>query len=151
MTTKRLIPRQGFTMDEVHSMTEDALSKALSPAERKAAVALTRATFPTAAPKKRDDESTGEYRRRVRTSKTVDEAEFSRSLRQVAEQQLYNSAAQKKLRALDFLATAVTPESTAKREAAEAARARRDMERDRLSELSAAPFAAPITATWEPK
>ena len=87
----------------------------------------------------------------MRTSKTVDEAEFARSLRQVAELQLYNSAAQKKLMALDFLATAVTPESTAKREAAEAARARRDMERDRLSELSAAPFAAPITAEWEPK
>ena len=152
MTIKRRIPRQALTREQVAKMSDDDLSARLSPAEIKAAVALTKATFPTAAPKKRDDESTGEYRRRVRTSKTVDEAEFARSLRQVAELQLYNSAAQKRQRALDLLGAAVTPESVAKREAVEAERAQRDKERDRLSDFSAVPYPPGVagpSVEWE--
>ena len=95
-----------------------------------------------------------EYRRRVRESKEIDKEELSRALRQNAEAWLYNSKAQKQNRMQDMLSSTVTPESIAARKKADAERAKRDLERDRLSDLSAVPYPPNVgepVAEWESK
>ena len=150
MAHKRALPRTALTREQIHAMSDEDLAARIPEREMKVTANLTRLSFDKAIPKKLETESTGEYRRRVRESKEIDKEEFARSLRVNAEGALYNS--QKKQRMLDALASTITPESIEKRKQAEAARAQRDRERDLEGDgFTAGTYAAPITATWEPK
>jgi len=154
MAHKRVLPRTALTRAEIEGMSDEDLSARLSERELKDITALTRASFDRTPQKKLESESTGEYRRRVRESKEIDKEELSRALRQNAEAWLYNSKAQKQNRMQDMLSSTVTPESIAARKKADAERAKRDLERDRLSDLSAVPYPPNVgepVAEWESK
>jgi hypothetical protein len=154
MAHKRAVPRTALTRAEIEGMSDEDLAARLSPREMKDITALTRASFDRTPLKKKPDESTGQFRQRTRQAQTIDEVEFARSARQNAEAWLYNSKAQKQNRMKDMLSSTVTPESIAARKKADAERAKRDQERDRLSELSAVPYPPGVagpSVEWEGK
>ena len=154
MAHKRALPRTALTREEIRGMSDGDLSARLSEREMKDITALTRASFDRTPLKKKPDESTGQFRQRTRQAQTIDEVELSRALRVNAEAWLYNSKVEKKNRMQDMLSSTVTPESIAARKKADAERAKRDQERDRLSDLSAVPYPPNVagpSVEWEGK
>ena len=152
MAHNRALRRTALTREELANMSDEDLAARLSAREMKDITALTRATFDRTPLKKKSDESTGQFRQRTRQAQTIDEVEFARSARQNAEAWLYNSKAEKKNRLQDFMSSTVTPESIAARKKADAERAKRDQERDRLSDLSAVPYPKGVagpSVEWE--
>ena len=150
MAHKRALPRTALTREEIHAMSDEDLAARIPEREMKVTVNLTRLSFDKAIPKKLETESTGEYRRRVRASSKIDKEEFGRALRLAAESALYDS--QRKQMMIDALNSTVTPETIEKRKRADAERAKRDWEHDRLSDLSAVPYPAGVatpSAEWE--
>ena len=141
---------KALSREQIHALSDEDLSKALSPQEMKMIVNLTRLSFNKAIPKKLETEGTGEYRRRIRESKKVDAAEFGLAARLNAEGALYNS--QRKQRLLDALSSNITPESIAARKKADAERAERDNRRDLEGDhMTSVPYARMPVAEWEPK
>jgi len=119
----------GLTKEQIAALSDENLLGLLTKDQKANVVHLTRATFPMNPPKKRDDESTGQYRQRCREAKEVDLSEYGRTLRQNAEMTLL--AAQAPQRMIDALGADITRESVQKREAAEAER----KEEERLHDL----------------
>ena len=148
--SKRLVQKRALTREQIHALSDEDLSARLPERTMQVTTNLTRLGFNQAIPKKLETESTGEYRRRVRESKKIDKEEFVLALRLNAESALYDS--QRKQMMIDALNSTVTPETIEKRKQADAERAKRDWEHDRLSDLSAVPYPAGVatpSAEWE--
>ena len=148
--SKRLVPKRALTREQIHALSDEDLAARLPERTMQVTVNLTRLGFDKTPPKKLDSEGTGSYRKRLRESKKIDAEEFGRALRVNAESALYDS--QRKQMMIDALNSTVTPETIEKRKRAEAERAKRNWEHDRLSDLSAVPYPAGVatpSAEWE--
>ena len=140
MAEQRFIPRQSLSREEISKLTDEEIDRLLSDQQKRDVYTMTRATFDQTPPKKREDESTGEYRVRLRRSKGIDLSELGRQLRLNSEAALYNSKPQKAKRLVDNLSANITAESVAENAEAEKQRA----EKDRLAERESGEVLRPL-------
>ena len=145
MTEKRIVRRTALTQKQIHKLTPEELAHYLSPEEKQMVLQGTKMGFDTKPPKKRADESSGEYSRRCREAKKVDKQEFARALRLNAEAAVFNSAGQKGKRVIDGMTSGITRESAAKREEEKATRDRES----RAHDIMSGDISMPGVTRWE--
>lgn len=94
---ERYVKRQALSNEEIHALSDEALVAALPAQKKQEVLKMTRGFFDSSMPKKRDDETTGQYRERCREGAEANDRELARSLRENFEGALYESQQEKRL------------------------------------------------------